>query len=54
VLFQKAEQFVIEEARIGTHHANGLALLPQRQRFFEELHYSACWPAVAAAQPAVE
>lgn len=39
-LFQKAEQLVVEEARIGTDKADLLALGPQCQSFFEKLHNS--------------
>src|SRR4051794_34729312 len=53
-LLQKAQQLVVEETGIGSHQADLLALLPQREGFFEKLDHSTAGSAVAAAQPAVE
>ena len=53
-LFQKAQQLVIEEARIGSQQADLFALSPQRESFFEKLLYAPAGSAVAAAEPAVE
>ncbi len=53
-LLQKAQQLVVEETGIGSDQADLLALLPQREGFFEKLHHSPAGSAVAAAEPAVE
>src|SRR5260370_21398273 len=53
-LFQKAQQLVVKEARIGSQQADLFALSPPRESFFEKLLHATAGSAVAAAQPAVE
>ena len=54
MLLQKCQQLVVEETGISSYQADLLALLPQREGFFEKLHYSPAGAAVATAEPAVE
>jgi hypothetical protein len=54
VLFQEAQQLVLEEAGISSEQTDLLALSSQRESFFEKFLHPTGGSAVAAAEPAVE